>query len=313
MALPNIRILATGGTIAGEADPASDGARYRAGVRPVAALLAAVPGLDGIARLDAEQILALDSKDMSPDGWLHLLSAARRALADAQVDGLVILHGTDTLEESAYFLHLALPAGKPVIFTGAMRPADHPEADGPANLRAAVALAASAGAADKGVLVVMNAQAHGARDLRKARTTGLDAFEGGQPWTAARPDGRFARLTPVALPRVDILPGYAGAPTMLIDACVADGARGLVLALTGHGSVPTAWEPALRRARAQGVAILRASRCSGPVMRNGNADDDGAGWLTAGDLPPPKARVALMLALAADWDADALQTRLPGF
>ncbi len=313
MALPNIRILATGGTIAGEADPASDGTRYRAGVRPVAALLAAVPGLDGIARLDAEQILALDSKDMGPDDWLHLLSAARRALADAQVDGLVILHGTDTLEESAYFLHLALPAGKPVVLTGAMRPADHPEADGPANLRAAVSLAASAGAADKGVLVVMNAQAHGARDLIKARTTGLDAFEAGQPWATSRPDGRFATLTPSILPRVDILPGYAGAPAMLIDACVADGARGLVLALTGHGSVPTAWEPALLRARTQGVAILRASRCSGPVIRNANADDDGAGWLTAGDLPPPKARVALMLALAAGWDADTLQTRLPGF
>ena len=313
MALPKIRILATGGTIAGEADPASDGARYRAGVRPVAALLTAVPGLDGIARLDAEQILSLDSKDMSPDGWLRLLSAARQALADAQVDGLVILHGTDTLEESAYFLHLALPAGKPVVLTGAMRPADHPEADGPANLLAAVQLAASPDATDKGVLVVMNGKPYGARHLRKARTTGLDAFEAGPPWTAARPDGRFANLTPPALPRVDILPGYAGAPAMLIDACVADGARGLVLALTGHGSVPTAWEPALQQAREQGVAILRASRCAGPVERNANADDDGAGWLTAGDLPPPKARVALMLALAAGWDAGTLQTRLPGF
>ncbi len=313
MAPPRLRILATGGTIAGEADPASDGARYRAGVRPVEALLAAVPGLDGVAHLDAEQVLSLDSKDMSPDGWLHLLSAARRALADAQVDGLVILHGTDTLEETAYFLHLALPAGKPVVLTGAMRPADHPEADGPANLRAAVALAASAGAADKGVLVVMNAQAHGARHLRKARTTGLDAFEADQPWTTARPDGRFANLATTILPRVDILPGYAGAPAMLIDACVADGARGLVLALTGHGSIPAAWEPALQRAREQGVAILRASRCAGPVIRNGNADDDGAGWLTAGDLPPPKARVALMLALAAGWDTTTLQALLPGF
>ncbi len=313
MALPHIRILATGGTIAGEADPAGDGARYRAGVRPVAALLAAVPGLDGVASLDAEQILALDSKDMTPDGWLSMLSAARQALADPSVDGVVILHGTDTLEESAYFLHLALPPGKPTVLTGAMRPADHPEADGPANLLTSVRLAASPEADNKGVLVVMNGTPYGARHLRKARTTGRDAFEADQTWTAAESDGRFASLTPTALPRVDILPGYAGAPAMLIDASVADGARGLVLALTGHGSVPSAWEPALQRARDQGIAILRASRCAGPVIHNGNADDDGAGWLTAGDLPPPKARVALMLALAAGWEARTLKTRLPGF
>ena len=310
---PHIRILATGGTIAGEADPACNGARYRAGVRPVTALLAAVPGLGEIASLDAQQILAIDSKDMTPDGWLHILSAARQALADPSVDGLVILHGTDTLEESAYFLHLTLPTGKPVVLTGAMRPADHPEADGPANLLAAVRLAASPDATDKGVLVVMNGAPYGARHVRKARTSGLDAFESDQSWTAAVPDGRFARLTPSTLPRVDILPGYAGAPAMLINASVADGARGLVLALTGHGSVPTDWEPALQRAREQGVALLRASRCAGPVIRNGNADDDGADWLTANDLPPPKARVALMLALAAGWDASTLQHQLPGF
>jgi L-asparaginase len=122
---PHIRILATGGTIAGEADPACNGARYRAGVRPVAALLAAVPGLDGIASLDAQQILALDSKDMTPADWLQILPPPARPWRPS-VDGLVILHGTDTLEESAYFLHLTLPAGKPVVLTGAMRPADHP-------------------------------------------------------------------------------------------------------------------------------------------------------------------------------------------
>jgi L-asparaginase len=107
---------------------------------------------------------------------------------------------------------------------------------------------------------------------------------------------------------VDILAGYAGAPADLIDACVTAGSRGLVLALTGHGSIPAAWLPALRRARDKGVAILRASRCVGPVIRNANADDDDEGWLTAGDLPPPKARIALMLALATgkpgDWMND---------
>jgi L-asparaginase len=305
-----IHILATGGTIAGEADPHSGGARYTAGVRPVGALLAAVPDLAGIAALSSEQVLALDSKDMTPADWLTLLAATRRALGDPLVEGLVILHGTDTLEETAYFLHLTLATGKPVVLTGAMRPADHPAADGPANLLAAVRLASSDEARNKGVLAVMNGQAHGARHLVKARTGGLDAFESSSAWTAARPDGRFAELAPMALPQVDILPGYAGAPAGLIDACVADGARGLVLALTGHGSVPAAWLPALRRARDGGVAILRASRCAGPVIRNANADDDREGWLTAGDLPPPKARIALMLALAGGYSGSATQASL---
>ncbi len=293
-----IHLLATGGTIAGEADPASGGARYTAGVRPVEALVAAVPGLAAHA-LTAEQVLSLDSKDMTPADWLTILSAARRALGEPATDGLVILHGTDTLEETTWFLHLSLPPGKAVVVTGAMRPADHPAADGPANLLAAVRLAASPAARDKGVLVVMNGTPHGARDVVKARTHGLDAFESAADWTAARPDGRFADVDFAPLPRVDILPGYAGAPPDLIDASVAGGARGLVLALAGHGSVPASWLPALRRARNDGVAIVRASRCAGPVIRNANADDDGEGWLTAGSLPPPKARIALMLSLAA--------------
>lgn len=311
--LRRIHILATGGTIAGEADPTSGGSRYTAGVRSVGALLAAAPGLAEVADLSAEQILALDSKDITPADWLVILAAARSALADPAIDGLVILHGTDTMEETAYFLHLSLPAGKPVVLTGAMRPANHPQADGPANLLAAVRLAACGAAQDKGVLVVMNQTPHAARWLGKARTTGLDAFESSRAWHDARPDGRFQGIDVSALPRVNILPGYAGAPAELIDTCVAAGAHGLVLALTGHGSVPDAWLPGLRRAKEGGVAILRASRCTGPVVRNANADDDAEGWLTAGDLPPPKARIALMLALAANWSGDALRTRLPDF
>lgn len=292
-----IHLIATGGTIAGEADPNSCGARYTAGVRPVGALIAGVPALAD-QPLSAEQVLAIDSKDMAPADWLTILAAVRRALANPVIDGIVILHGTDTLEETAYFLHLTVPAGKPVVLTGAMRPADHPQADGPANLLAAVRLAGSKEAHGKGVLVVMNATTHAARHLVKARTSGLDAFESDIDWTTARPDGRFADLVADALPRVDILLGYAGAPATLVNACVAEGAQGLVLALTGHGSVPSAWLPALRRAREKGVVIVRASRCAGAVIHNANADDDAEGWLTFGSLPPPKARIALMLALA---------------
>ena len=305
-----IHLLATGGTIAGEADPDARPGRYRAGVRPVEALLAAVPGLDALGPLTARQILALDSKDMTPADWLTLLAATRAALDEPACAGVVILHGTDTLEETAWFLHLTLPAGKPVVLTGAMRPADHPAADGPANLRAALRLAASPEACDKGVLVVMNGQIFGARGVVKARSTGLDAFESPEPWQSARPDGRFAGLQVAELPRVDILPGYAGAPADLIDASVAAGARGLVLALAGNGSVPTAWLPALRAARQQGVAIVRGSRAAGTVEPDVNADDTGEGWLTAGDQPPPKARIALMLGLASGLGGEALRAVL---
>lgn len=305
-----IHLLATGGTIAGEADPDARTGRYRAGVRPVEALLAAVPGLDALGPLTARQIFALDSKDMTPADWLTLLAATRAALDEPACAGVVILHGTDTLEETAWFLHLTLPAGKPVVLTGAMRPADHPAADGPANLRAALRLAASPEACDKGVLVVMNGQIFGARGVVKARSTGLDAFESPEPWQSARPDGRFAGLQVAELPRVDILPGYAGAPADLIDASVAAGARGLVLALAGNGSVPAAWLPALRAARRQGVAIVRGSRAAGPVEADANADDTGEGWLTAGDQPPPKARIALMLGLASGLGGEALRAVL---
>lgn len=305
-----IHLLATGGTIAGEADPDARTGRYRAGVRPVEALLAAVPGLDTLGPLTARQILALDSKDMTPSDWLTLLAATRAALDEPACAGVVILHGTDTLEETAWFLHLTLPAGKPVVLTGAMRPADHPEPDGPANLRAAVRLAASPEARGKGVLVVMNGLAFGARGVVKARSTGPDAFESPEPWQSARPDGRFAGLQVAELPRVDILPGYAGAPADLIDASVAAGARGLVLALAGNGSVPTAWLPALRAARQQGVAIVRGSRAAGTVEPDVNADDTGEGWLTAGDQPPPKARIALMLGLASGLGGEALRAVL---
>ena len=126
-----IHLLATGGTIAGEADPEAGHGRYRAGVRPVEALVAAMPGPANAGPLTARQILALDSKDMTPADWLAILAATRTAVADPSCDGVVILHGTDTLEETAWFLHLTLPAGKPVVLTGAMRPADHPAAGEP--------------------------------------------------------------------------------------------------------------------------------------------------------------------------------------
>lgn len=311
MSRPLIHILATGGTIAGVSHTDHPAGRYTAGVRPVAPLLAAVPGLDDLAELSADQILSLDSKDMRPADWQSMLSACRRALTSPAVEGVVILHGTDTLEETAWFLHLTLPAGKPMVLTGAMRPADHPEADGPANILDAVRLATLPEARDKGVLITLNGRIHGARSLRKYHASQLDAFSSTQYWNLARADGRFAAHDLAPLPRVDILAGYAGAPACLVDACINSGARGLVLALAGQGSVPESWRAALARARDKGIPVIRASRCSGHIPRNGNADDDGEGYLTAGDLPPLKARIALMLALAAGMEQPEIQALLP--
>jgi hypothetical protein len=213
-----IHLLATGGTIAGEADPEAGHGRYRAGVRPVEALVAAVPGLADAGPLTARQILALDSKDMTPADWLAILAATRTAVADPSCDGVVILHGTDTLEETAWFLHLSLPAGKPVVLTGAMRPADHPAADGPPTCWPRCASPPRGPRQGR----AGGDERHGLRRPpgRQGSLQRAGRLRIPEPWQAARADGRFAGLAVAELPRVDILPGYAGAPADLIDASV---------------------------------------------------------------------------------------------
>jgi len=314
-ALPRIAVLATGGTIAGSAADAAQPSGYQAGVVGVDRLLAAVPALSQVARIEAEQVASIDSKDLDVALWTTLGARIAKLAAREDIDGIVITHGTDTLEETAYALHLTVKTDKPVVLTAAMRPSSALSADGPLNLLGAVTVAGSRAARGQGVLVAFNNRIHCARDVVKTSTYAVDAFHspeiGVLGWMQ---DGRveFQRAalrphtsaTPFVLgaswPDVEVVASYAGASRTAVDALVAAGVRGIVVAGTGNGSIHATVQAALGEARASGVAVVRASRVgSGHVMRNGAAPDDTLGFVSAGTLNPYKARVLLMLALAA--------------
>jgi L-asparaginase len=314
--LPRVALLATGGTIAGSAGDALQTAGYKAGMLPVERLLDAVPALAGLAQIEAEQLASIDSKDMSVEVWARLAERITAWLARPEIAGVVVTHGTDTLEETAYFLHLSIKSRKPVVLTAAMRPATALSADGPLNLCQAVMVAADPRAGGRGVLVVINNQIHGARDVTKRNTAAIQAFEspefGMLGWiqdariefqrSLARPhtvDTPFS--VPAHWPAVEIVASYAGAGRQAVDALVASGVRGIVVAGTGNGSIHAALQQALAEAVGHGIAVVRASRTgSGHVMRDGAASDSELGFVAAGTLNPYKARVLLMLALARD-------------
>ncbi|MFL6697784.1 MAG: asparaginase, partial [Vitreoscilla sp.] len=274
--MPLVVILATGGTIAGLATDSTDTTGYRAGALGVDALIAAVPAL-AEHRLESESVAAIDSKDMDIGTWQRLAARVAHHLARPEVAGVVITHGTDTLEETAYFLHRVLAPAKPVMLTAAMRPASALSPDGPANLLDAVTVAGTPGA--HGVGVVFGGAVWAALGLRKVHTLQTSAFaasdcgplarlEGGalrafRPWPEGEPLG-LARITAAAdaWPRVEIVLNHAGADGRLVDAAVASGAAGLVVAGTGHGSISVRLEAALARAREAGVRVTRASRCA---------------------------------------------------
>ena len=342
-ALPRIVVVGTGGTIAGAAAKASQTSGYQAGALPVSRLLDAVPGLDEIAQIESDSVASIDSKDMSTELWLTLAQRVDALLSRDDVDGVVITHGTDTLEETAYFLHLSVKSAKPVVLTAAMRPATALSADGPLHLLHAVTVAASPSSHGRGVLVVFANRIHSARDVTKTSTFSIDAFEspetGPLGWihdTHVEYERRGLRMHTVAtpfrvsatadelasaaaqvaphpiagpLPGIDIVASYAGVSRVAVDALVAAGAHGIVVAGTGGGSIHQQLLQALSDAVARGVIVVRASRVgSGHVLRNGAAADDRLGFVCAGTLSPYKARVLLMVALAAGvHDVDALQ------
>ncbi|MDR0478850.1 MAG: asparaginase [Burkholderiaceae bacterium] len=322
--LPRVIVLATGGTIAGRADPRS-AVGYNAGGVTGEQLVASVPGLDRLAALDVEQIANVASQDMSEAIWLALAARIRRIIDWDEADGIVITHGTDTLEETAFFLHLTLPASKPVALTGAMRPSDAPDADGPANLRAAVQAAASPQSQGRGVLVVMGSDIYDPRRIVKTHTTAVQAFESPETgpvgavdpatirYFAPAPAARRAPLAipqTVPLPRVAIVYAYAGMDAAPITHAVQNGARGIVLAGLGNGNAPQVVLTALNRATRQGVAVVRATRVpAGEVNRNVEVDDDASGFVAAGGLNPQKARVLLQLLLSNGVTAPAALQR----
>jgi len=317
-AVKTVVVLGTGGTIAGVAARADDHVGYRAGQLGAEALVAAVPALAGLGDLavEAETLAHLDSCDMDHGTWLTLRERAQTVLARPDVAGLVVTHGTDTLEETAYFLHRTLAVAKPVVLTAAMRPATALSADGPQNLLDAVLLAGTPGA--RGVLVAFAGKVFGAADLRKVHGYRVEAFAAGdagligvmadgglqrfRAWPEAPVHTAAAALpSAAAWPVVDIVTSHAGAHSAVIDALVAAGARGLVIAGTGNGSVHRALVEAARRAEALGVVVRRASRCQLGGVVGARADS----LPSAGTLTAPQARIELMLDLMLDPPAAA--------
>ncbi len=317
-------VLGTGGTIAGTASSAADNVGYTAAQVGVEQLLLAVPGLDRVLAgrsLVVEQVAQIDSKDMSFEVWRQLLARVTHHLAQPDVVGVVITHGTDTLEETAYFLHSALSSaylqGKPVVLTCAMRPASALTPDGPQNVMDAVAVACTPGAT--GVVAVCAGVVHGALDVQKVHTYRVDAFDSGDSGPVGYIEEGLIRLVrnwPLASvettqgaikngvsnliwPRVEIVMNYAGASGAVVDALVSTEhsglgvLRGLVVAGTGNGTLHQDLETALVRAQRAGVSVVRASRCTrGRVLPTSASQfEDSKG------LSPVKARVALMLAL----------------
>lgn len=302
-------VIATGGTIAGTAARPEDHVGYQAGQLGAEALVAAVPALAGRA-IEAETLVQLDSCDMDHATWLRLRERLAAQLARPEVAGVVVTHGTDTLEETAYFLHRTLHAAKPVVLTAAMRPATALSADGPQNLLDAVLVAAMADA--RGVLVAFGGQVYAGAELRKVHGYRVQAFSAGdagalgtmndgvlvrhREWPAAPLHAAAVALPPaVQWPVVEIVTSHAGATGLVVDALVAAGVRGIVVAGTGNGSVHRQMLEAARRAETAGLRVRRASRCQlgGVVGQRPDA------LPSAGALTAPQARIELLLDLLA--------------
>ena len=302
-------VLGTGGTIAGVAASATDNVGYSAAQLGVAQLLAGMetPAL----RLEAEQVAQLDSKDMDFAVWHALAARVAHHLGRAEVCGIVVTHGTDTLEETAYFLQRLFAPSKPVVLTGAMRPASSLQSDGPQNLRDAIGVASAADV--QGVLVAVAGTVHAGDAVRKVHPYRLDAFSSGDSGAVALiEEGALRQLRPwpggealgigvlpaqaSAWPAVEIVTSCSGAWAQAVPALVAAGARGIVVAATGNGGLHRDLEGALLAAQASGIAVLRSTRCLDGRIVEGRPGA-GSALPSAGALTPVQARVELMLRL----------------
>jgi L-asparaginase len=322
--LPRVIILATGGTIAG-AGAASDRAGYTAGKIPIDDLIGAIPTVKKIASITGEQVASVGSQDMTIDVWKKLAVRANAIFANNEADAIVITHGTDTQEETAYFLDLLIASTKAVVLTGSMRPATAISADGPKNLYDAITVAIDPKSKGRGVLVSFNEGIFDAREVMKLSTTKTNAF--GSPNTGPvgqAYDGRveyyqtsvrevnvgtpFSVKADTKLPRVDIVYMYADAPADQIDMLVSKKVDGIVIAGVGNGNFNAAYMDAVKRAVAAGVIICRASRApSGRVVLHDEINDEQLGTIVSDDLTPQKARILLMLGLTKTKDKKQLQ------
>jgi len=325
-AKPKIVLLATGGTIAG-VQPGPNDPGYKAGEVSVDQLIKAVPQLKDMADITGEQIASIGSQTMTNDVWLKLADRANAVLKQSDVDGVVITHGTDTLEETAYFLSLVLKSDKPVVLVGSMRPSTAIGADGPANLFEAVALAINPEARGRGPLIVLNDEIHYAREAEKTNSTQLDTFKSPNRGRAGVMNTGIAHfffpnnvrhttksqfsvdgVKPEDLPRVEIVYSYANFGRDTIDFLVQKGVKGIVLAGVGDGNTTDTAMAGLADAAKKGVAVVRATRTgSGIVARNIEVNDDKLGLIASMELSPQKARILLMLGLMQTKDPKKLQ------
>lgn len=323
--LANVVILATGGTIAGAGASAANSATYQAAKVPVEQLIAGVPELKNLANVRGEQVFQIASESITNDNLLQLGKHVAKLAESDDVDGIVITHGTDTLEETAYFLNVVEHTDKPIVVVGSMRPGTAMSADGMLNLYNAVAVASNKESRGKGVLVTMNDEIHSGRDVSKSVNIKTEAFkspwgplgmvvEGKSYWfrlPAKRHtiNSEFDIQKISSLPRVDIAYGYGNVDDTTYKAFAQAGAKAIIHAGTGNGSVASRVAPTLQGLRKDGLQIIRSSHVNqgGFVLRNAEQPDDKNDWVVAHDLNPQKARILASVALTKTADSKELQ------
>ena len=318
-----VAILATGGTIAGAGSSGDYG--YKSGEFKVEDLIKAVPDIDKLAKLSGEQVANIGSQDMNDQVWIKLAVRINQLLDSKTVDGVVVTHGTDTLEETAYFLNLVVKSEKPVALVGSMRPATAVSADGPGNLYNGVAVAASPDAAGRGVLTVLNDKIQGARDVTKMNTTNVETFESPNRGPAGLVNSGkiiwFQRMNKkhtrgsefsvdanTKLPRVEIIYAHSNMDAGMIRRAIEDGAQGIVVAGVGDGNMSKEAIDTLADAVKKQIMVVRSTRVpTGVVLLNNEINDDEHGFVASGELNPPKSRVLLQLALMKTRDPKQVQ------
>lgn len=322
-------VLSTGGTIAG-AQPNADRAGYLAGKIPIDELLKNIPSIRQKAVVTGEQIAAIGSYDMTVDIWLRLAKRINAIFANNEADGIVITHGTDTQEETAYFLSLTVNSDKPVVMTGAMRPATAVSADGSKNLYDAIVVAADTNSRGRSVLVCLNDNVFEARYVVKMHTTNVNAFAAPNAGAIGQVyDGKVSYNKPAtsrgsgfkpfdisnrdALPKVEIVYAYADASDIAINALIDHKTPGIIIAGTGTGSFNLAIAASIREAVKQDIIVVRSTRVVAgkvPTHYVGPFEDAKLGTIVSDQLNPQKARILLMLALTATTDKEKIQEML---
>ncbi len=324
LAKPNIVILATGGTIAGSGASATK-STYSAGAVTVDKLLAAVPSINEMASIKGEQISNIGSQEMSNKVWLKLAKRANTLLSSDEVDGIVVTHGTDTMEATAYFLNLTVKSDKPIVVVGAMRSGSSMSADGPMNLFNAVSVAINKDTIGKGVVVVMNDEIHSAREVSKVNTSSVNAFAspntgkiGTVYYGAVNYYMQTLKKHTIAtefditkiesLPRVDIVYAHSDDTDLFVNASVKAGAKGIIHSGMGNGNPYPLTMKALVSASKDGIVIARTSRVgSGRTTLHNEVDDEKYGFIVSDNLNAQKARILLMLGLTKTQDKQLLQ------